>query len=276
MKLNFTKMQGTGNDFVVIDARLQPLANPEAIARKVCDRRFGIGADQMLVIEKAPSQDTDFRMAIYNADGSGVEMCGNGIRAFAKYLRDRGITDKDTLRVHTDAGLIVPALRKDGLVRVDMGEPILEGERIPSTFKGRVVAQPLTVLDRSFDVTLVSMGNPHCVTFVDDVDVFPVEKYGPATEHHAAFPKRTNTEYVQVLGPRDLKMRVWERGAGETLACGTGASASLVAAVLNGKAERTATLHLRGGYLTIEWSQADNHVYMTGPAEEVFTGVIEV
>lgn len=276
MKLPFTKMQGTGNDFVVLDARERPLSNPEALARKLCDRRFGIGADQVLVVEPAPTPDTDYRMAIYNADGSAVEMCGNGIRAFAKYLVDRGITKKETLRVHTDAGLIVPALQGDGLVRVDMGEPILEGERIPSTFRGRVVSQPLAVLDRTFDVTLVSMGNPHCVVFVDDVDAFPVEHYGPAFERHAAFPRRTNTEFIQVRGPADLKMRVWERGAGETMACGTGASAALVAAVLNGKSGREARLHVRGGILTIAWSEADNHVYMTGPAEEVFTGVIEV
>jgi diaminopimelate epimerase len=276
VKLPFTKMQGTGNDFVVVNALAQPLADPAAVARQVCDRRFGVGADQMLLIEPAKRPGTEYRMAIYNADGSDVEMCGNGIRCFALYLKNHALTQSDVIRVDTDAGVIVPTLRSDGLVRVDMGEPVLEGAQIPSTFTGRVVSRPLQVLDRSFDVTLVSMGNPHCVIFVTDVDAVPLEKYGPATERHAAFPRRINTEYIEVLDAKNLKMRVWERGAGETMACGTGASAALVAAVLNGKSERAATLHVRGGVLTIEWDAADNHVYMTGPAVEVFTGEIEI
>jgi diaminopimelate epimerase len=270
-------MQGTGNDFVVVDALQSPLESPAEVARRLCDRRFGIGADQMLLIQPSPTSDADFRMAIFNADGSEVEMCGNGIRCFAKYLRDHGLTSKDQIKVHTDAGLIIPALQADGLVRVDMGAPILAGPRIPSTFESEpVVAQPLQVLDQTFSVTLVSMGNPHCVIFVADVDAFPLEKYGPATERHAAFPRRINTEYIQVLDRENLKMRVWERGSGETMACGTGASAALVAAVLNGKSERTAKLHLKGGVLTIEWDAGDNHVYMTGPAVEVFQGSIEL
>lgn len=277
MKIPFTKMQGTGNDFVVVDCLAQPLEDAAEVARRLCDRRFGIGADQMLLVQPSPVKDADFRMAIFNADGSEVEMCGNGIRCFAKYLRDHGLTGKNEIKVHTDAGMIVPALRSDGLVRVDMGEPVLAGPRIPSSFTGEpVVAQPLQVLDKTFAVTLVSMGNPHCVIFVDDVAAFPLEKYGPATERHAAFPRRINTEYIQVLDRGNLKMRVWERGAGETMACGTGASAALVAAVLNDKADRAAQLHLKGGVLAIEWSASDNHVYMTGPAVEVFQGTIDL
>ena len=276
MKLPFTKMHGTGNDFVVVNALANPLKNPAAVAKRVCDRRFGIGADQMLLIEAPKLPGTEYRMAIYNADGSDVEMCGNGIRCFALYLRRHALSSHDVIKVDTDAGMIVPALQRDGLVRVDMGEPVLEGAKIPSTFSGRVVNRPLQVLDRTFEVTLVSMGNPHCVIFVDDVGAVDLPKFGPATEHHAAFPRRINTEYIQVLDRKNLKMRVWERGAGETMACGTGASAALVAAVLNGKADRDATLHVRGGKLRIEWSEADNHVYMTGPAVEVFTGEIEI
>lgn len=277
MKLPFTKMQGTGNDFVVIDCLQRPLENASKIAKQLCDRRFGVGADQMLLIQRSPTAKADFRMAIYNADGSEVEMCGNGIRCFAKYLRDRGITGKREIKVHTDGGIMVPAFEDNGLIRVDMGEPILDGLLIPTTFAmNPVLRQPLAVIDQTFEVTCVSMGNPHCVIFVDDVDAFPVEDYGPVNERHVAFPKRVNTEYIQVLDRGNLKMRVWERGSGETVSCGTGASAALVAAVLNGKSDRTANLHLRGGILVIEWSEKDNHVYMTGPAVEVFTGSVNL
>ncbi len=275
MSLRFTKMHGTGNDFVVIDCLAKPLDNPAEAARKLAHRRFGVGADQILLVQPSPVPDADFRMAIYNADGSEVEMCGNGIRAFAKYVHDHGLTDKTTIRVHTDAGIIVPEIQDDGLVRVDMGEPILDGNRIPTVFFGRVVDSPLDVLDRQFRVTAVSMGNPHCVIYVDDVASFPVEKYGPATEKHPVFPRRVNTEYIEVVDRENLKMRVWERGSGETWACGTGASAALVASVLNGKSERRAHLHLKGGTLTIEWAH-NNRVYMTGPAVEVFQGEIDL
>jgi diaminopimelate epimerase len=276
MRLAFTKMQGTGNDFVIIDCTELTLAEPAALARRLCDRRFGVGADQMLLVLPSPTPDADFRMAIYNADGSEVEMCGNGVRCFARYVRGHGLTAKEEIRVHTDAGIIRPTLLGDGTVRVDMGEPILEGERIPSTFSGPVTSQPLTVQEQPFAVTCVSMGNPHCVVFVDDVASFPVVALGPDFERHAAFPRRINTEFIEVVDPRNLRMRVWERGSGETMACGTGASAALVAAVLNDKAERTANVHLAGGVLAIEWDAASNHVYMTGPAEEVFSGVIDI
>lgn len=276
MKLPFTKMHGTGNDFVVIDCLERSLPNPSEIAQRILHRRFGVGGDQMLLILPAPTPEADFRMAIFNADGSEVEMCGNGIRCFAKWLRDRGKTTQDTIRVHTDAGIVIPAFEPSGQIRVDMGQPELEGERIPTLFQGRVLRQPLEVIDRTFEITCVSMGNPHCVIFVDDVANFPVEKYGPATEHHSGFPKRINTEYIEVIDPTHLKMRVWERGSGETMACGTGASAALVAAVLNDRAERRAEVHLKGGVLLIEWSAQDNHVYMTGPAVEVFHGEVDL
>ncbi len=276
VRIPFTKMHGTGNDFVVVDARALPIRDYGAVARQVCDRRFGIGADQMLLVQDSPDDSAQYRMGIYNADGSEVEMCGNGIRCFAKYLIDHGLAGAGEIPVQTDGGLIIPSAEANGLFRVDMGEPILEGERIPTTFTGRVVDVPLQVLDRTFQVTCVSMGNPHCVIFVDDVETFPVATYGPATETHPAFPRRVNTEYIQVLDRGRLKMRVWERGAGETMACGTGASAALVAAVLNDRADRKADLLLRGGTLTIEWDAQTNHVFMTGPAVTVFEGAIEL
>ncbi|HXG51186.1 MAG TPA: diaminopimelate epimerase [candidate division Zixibacteria bacterium] len=272
MEIAFTKMHGCGNDFIFLDCLEQEIPNLGALARRLCDRRFGIGADQLLTVH--PSDRADFKMEIYNADGSRVEMCGNGIRCFAKYVHDHGLTDKRQLEVETLAGIIRPRIVGD-LVEVDMGAPILEGREIPVDADGKIIDHPLTVRGETYRVTCVSMGNPHCVLYVDDVDSLDLEKIGPAFEHHPFFPKRVNTEFVQVLGPGEVRMRVWERGAGETWACGTGASAVGVAGVLTGRTGRSVTVHLKGGDLSIEW-RADNRVYMTGPAEEVFRGTIEV
>lgn len=281
--MEFSKYHGLGNDFILVDNRHQtdPLITPET-AIAWCDRHFGIGADG--VIFALPGQGgTDYTMRIYNSDGSEPEMCGNGIRCLAKFLESLETADGKTLqtphtyRIHTLAGVISPTLQADGQVTVDMGPPILLAQDIPTTLgtpDDKVVNLPLTVAEQDWAVTCVSMGNPHCITFVDDVDAIHLEALGPLFEHHAAFPQRINTEFIQVVRPDYLKMRVWERGAGITLACGTGACASLVAAVLNGHCDRAATVELPGGPLMIEWASADNRVYMTGPAELVFSGQI--
>jgi len=284
MKILFTKMHGLGNDFVLIDCRGKKLGTGSEesgeLARKLCHRRFGIGADQVLLLHT--SKLADFKMTIFNADGSEVEMCGNGIRCFAKYIWDRGLSEKAILSVETVAGIIRPQ-RAGQLVKVDMGEPVLEGRLIPVNLpphlpltKGGqrgVIDFPLKIDDKEFKITAVSMGNPHAVIFVDDVEVFAVEKYGPLIEKHRHFPKRTNVEFIQVLDSERIRMRVWERGAGETMACGTGASAAVVAAGLKGYTGRRVKVLLAGGELLIEWKE-DNHVYMTGPAVEVFEGSI--
>lgn len=268
--INFTKMHGLGNDFIMIDLRDKNLPGMEKIMKKLGDRRFGIGFDQALVLKK--SKKADFRMDIYNNDGSRVEMCGNGIRCFAAYIWKRGLSKKARLDIETLAGIKRPE-RKGKLVRVDMGEPILEGSLIPAAGKGLIQNKLLKALDKGFKVTCVSMGNPHCVSFVKDVDKFHVEKYGTVLETHKFFPKKANIEFIQVLGKNRIKMRVWERGAGETLACGTGACAAAVASHLNGFTGRKTAVILKGGTLEIEWAK-DNRVYMTGPAEEVFSGQV--
>jgi diaminopimelate epimerase len=277
-RLRFTKMHGIGNDYVYIDCFAESVADPAALARRVSPRHTGIGSDGVILI--CPSDTADCRMEMYNADGSRGEMCGNGIRCVGKYIYDHGLVQKDSLHVATDAGVKVLRLHtRNGRVHtvtVDMGEPIFDGPRIPVTAEGQVLNAPILVDGQTYHVTCVSMGNPHCVTFVASVDGLPLSDIGPRFEHHLFFPKRVNTEFVQVLARDELRMRVWERGSGETAACGTGACAALVAAVLNDKADRRATIHLNGGDLEIEWSAADNHVLMTGPAEEVFSGEIEV
>ena len=272
MDIKFTKMHGIGNDFVVIDCRSLELDNMEEAAKKLCDRRFGIGADQLLLIKG--SSKADFRMIIYNADGSEVEMCGNGIRCIARYIADHNLSNKTDLAIETLGGIIRPKIHED-LIEVNMGEPILEGRDIPVDLDGRVISKPLAVEVETFEITCVSMGNPHCVIFVDDVENFPLAHYGPVLEKHKLFPNRINVEFVQVLNDREIKMRVWERGSGETLACGTGACASAVASALNDKTHRRVTVHLTGGDLDILWGE-DNLVYMTGSAEEVFEGVINL
>ncbi len=277
--MKFTKWQGCGNDFLLIDCREKELADYGAFAKKSCDRHFGVGGDGVLVIRT--SEKADFRMRIFNADGSEAEMCGNGIRCFARYLYDNHITDKKKFTVETGAGILVPEIvEKDGVVtgvRVDMGEPVLEADKIPMAGYGnrRVVNEPVEVAGRKWNITGVSMGNPHCVVFVDDIKTTPIEEVGPIFEVQERYPKKTNTEFVQVLDRQHMRMRVWERGAAITLACGTGACATLTAAVLNGKTDRRAEITLDGGKLDIEWSEKDNHIYMTGPAVQVFAGEVE-
>jgi diaminopimelate epimerase len=273
MKIPFTKMHGIGNDFIVVDCRSVKLDDPVAFSKQYCDRRFGIGADQVLLLY--PSGIADFMMNIHNADGSKVEMCGNGIRCFAKYIWDRKFSDKPVLAIETLAGIIRPE-RAGEQVKVDMGEPILDPQKIPADLKVAppVVDHPLDVLNRQFRLTLVSMGNPHAVVFLDeDVTKFPVGTYGPKIENDRLFPKKTNVEFVNVITRNEVVMRVWERGSGETLACGTGACATGVASMIKGLVERRITVKLLGGNLLIEWAD-NNRVYMTGPATEVYEGVI--
>ncbi len=271
-EITFTKMHGCGNDFVVLDCMEAQPAGLADIARNLCHRRFGVGADQLLTIR--PSDSADFRMEIYNADGGEVEMCGNGIRCFAKYVYEHGLTGKREIEVDTLAGIIRPRLKGDR-VEVDMGRPVLEGRDIPVDADGRIVNRPLTVDGVEYSITCVSMGNPHCVLYVDDVDGLDLPRLGPRFENHAFFPNRVNTEFVQVVGPGEVRMRVWERGAGETWACGTGASAVGVAGALTERTGRKITVHLIGGDLDIHWAD-DGRVYMTGPAQEVFQGSVRV
>ena len=279
--MEFSKYHGLGNDFILVDNRHQPepvLSAEQAV--QWCDRHFGIGADG--VIFALPGQaGTDYTMRIYNSDGSEPEMCGNGIRCLAKFLETLETADgkapqaPHTYRIHTLGGLIAPTLQPDGQVTVDMGPPHLLAQEVPTTLAAageKAVAVPLTVADKTWPVTCISMGNPHCITFVDDVAAIALESIGPQFEHHEAFPQRINTEFIEVVRPDHLKMRVWERGAGITLACGTGACAALVAGVLNGLCDRAATVELPGGPLHIEWSATDNRIYMTGPAELAFRG----
>jgi diaminopimelate epimerase len=275
--INFTKYHGLGNDFILIDNRasVEPIVTPE-MAEKMCDRHFGIGADGVIFVLPGHN-DTDYTMRIFNSDGSEPEMCGNGIRCLARFIADlEGKSGTNVgYRIHTLAGTISPQLRSDGQVTVDMGIPRLLAGEIPTTIAPadqKVINQPLEVAGKSWLVTCVSMGNPHCVTFVDDVAAIPLETIGVQFEHHSAFPQRTNTEFIQVVRKDYLKMRVWERGAGITLACGTGACASLVAGVLTGRSDRKAIVELPGGPLEIEWSELDQRIYMTGPAQKVFAG----
>jgi diaminopimelate epimerase len=276
--LPFVKMHGIGNDYVYVDAFVHQVADPAALAQRVSPRRTGIGSDGLILIR--PSDVADARMEMYNADGSRGAMCGNGIRCVGKYVYDSGRSRNNPLRIDSDSGIKTLQLELRGgqvaRVAVDMGEPILDGPRIPVAAEGRVIDAPLEVAGVSYQVTCVSMGNPHCVVFVDDVEGLDLERLGPPFERHAFFPQRVNTEFIHVESPTRLRMRVWERGSGETAACGTGACAALVAAVLTGRAERRATLMLNGGTLEIEWRESDGHVLMTGDAEEVFRGEIEV
>ncbi len=275
-------MQGLGNDFIVVDAVNQNLddLNLPDLSQRLCDRHFGIGADGLILV--LPSDHSDFKMRIFNADGSEPQMCGNGIRCFARFVYENGLIEKEVFSVETLAGVIVPALiLRDGkvqLIEVDMGPATLERSKIPmrGEHATQVVAEPVEVDGVSYPVTAVSMGNPHAVIFVDNLKDIDIEKIGPKFEHHALFPERTNTEFVQVLAPNEAVMVVWERGSGETLACGTGACAVTVAGVLNGKLDRKSLIHLPGGDLSIEWQASDNHVMMTGPAVTVFKGEVTI
>ncbi|HLA84838.1 MAG TPA: diaminopimelate epimerase [Thermoguttaceae bacterium] len=275
--MRFIKMQGAGNDYVYVDCFHETL--PDAplaeLARRISDRHFGVGGDGLILIR--PSAAADARMQMFNADGSESEMCGNGIRCVAKYVYDHGICRRESLRIETGAGVLSLDLEVNNgrarRVRVDMGRPILEARRIPTTLPGDpVVNAALAVNGKTLAVTCVSMGNPHCVTFVDRPTDDWVLGLGPKIETDGHFPKRVNAEFVQVVSPSEINMRVWERGAGETLACGTGASAVCVAGVLAGRTSRKILAHLPGGDLELEWSEADDHVFMTGGAEEIFSG----
>lgn len=272
--IEFVKMHGLGNDFILVDCLHQEIDEPKEFAIKYCNRRFGIGADQLLLLY--PSEIADFKMRIFNADGSEVEMCGNGIRCFAKYVWDRGLSDKEVLLVETLAGIIKPK-RVGELIQVDMGKPEFAPSKIPVDADGeRAFDIRLEVLGWHVRLNCVSMGNPHAVIFLEeDPKNFAVSKYGPLIENHPTFPNRTNVEFAYVINPSEISMRVWERGAGETLACGTGACATAVAAMTKGLTDRKVTVHLLGGDLQIEWAE-DGHVYMTGPAEEVFEGKLKI
>lgn len=273
--MNFTKWHGQGNDFVIINGFEECIADYSAAAVKVCHRHFGIGADGLVIV--LPSDIADFRMRILNSDGSEAEMCGNATRCVARYVYETGMTHKTALTLETLAGIIRPELILSGdtieTVKVDMGEPRLNRAEIPMNgdAEGIVVNVPLEVEGRVFNITGVSMGNPHCVIFVDDLSDLDLATIGPKIETHPLFPRKTNVEFAQIISKQEIKMRVWERGAGITMACGTGASATLVAAVLNGITDRKVTMRLDGGDLFIEWA-VNNHVYMSGPAVEVFRG----
>ncbi len=274
--MRFTKMQGCGNDYIYVDCFRQPMPHdPPGLSRAISDRHFGVGGDGLILI--CPSEKADARMRMYNADGSEAEMCGNGVRCVAKFVYDHGLVRKSPLTIETGRGVLTLELTISGgqvrQVRVDMGEPILNADRIPTTLSGDPPLEaPLEVAGQALCVTCVSMGNPHCITFVDEITNAHVLGLGPKIEQHPAFPRRVNAEFVRVNRPDDVTMRVWERGSGETLACGTGACAVAVAGHLSGRTQRRITAHLPGGDLQLEWSEADNHVYMTGPAVEVFSG----
>ena len=273
--MKFTKMNGCGNDYVYINGFVEKVENPNELARKVCDRHFGIGSDGLILI--LPSKEADFCMRMFNADGSEGEMCGNGIRCVAKYVYDHKMTNEKRISIETKAGIkyldLTIEKEKVTKVRVNMGEPILEPEKIPvKSEKKRVINEPIEVAGKTWNMTCVSMGNPHAVVFVEDTKNFEIEKYGPLFESHEVFPNKTNTEFVQVLSRNEINMRVWERGSGETLACGTGTCASVMACLLNGYTDENVLVHLLGGDLQITYDKETNHVFMTGPAETVFEG----
>ena len=277
--MKFTKMHGCGNDYVYVNLFEETVEDAPKLATVVSDRHFGIGSDGVITI--GPSEVADFRMRIYNADGSEAEMCGNGIRCVAKYVYDHKLTDKTEIAVETGAGIKTLTLftenEKVQQVRVDMGEPILEPSQIPVvSHKNPVIADSLFVGNMEWRMTCVSMGNPHAVVFVKDVANFPIEQFGPLFEKHERFPKKTNTEFVQVISRTEVSMRVWERGSNETWACGTGTCATVMACIMNGYTENKVHVHLRGGNLTIEYDPNTKHIFMTGPATEVFHGEIEM
>lgn len=287
MKLNFTKMEGLGNDYVYVNCFKETVPNPSELSIKVSDRHFGIGSDGLILIK--PSEVADFTMEMYNADGSQSEMCGNGIRCVGKYVYDYGLTDKTEVSVETLAGIKYLKFVIDkndesdrgtvSMVTVNMGEPIFKPEDVPVKIDedlDRVIDYPVTIDGKEYNITCVSMGNPHCITYVDDTDSFPLEEIGPKFESSPLFPRRVNAEFVQIVSRTYVKMRVWERGSGETLACGTGTCATVVASILNGLTEDEVTVRLLGGELIIKWDRETNLVYMTGPAKVVFDGVIEI
>jgi diaminopimelate epimerase len=276
MRLKFTKMHGLGNDFVVLDAVACPLNLTQAQLVRIADRHFGVGCDQVLMIEPPRLPGTDFHYRIFNADGGEVEQCGNGARCFVRYVRDRGLTSKTEIRVGTRAGVIVPRLQADGRVTVEMGIPDFEPARIPFEAPARAPTYALELDGRRIEVSALSMGNPHAVQVVADVERAPVSAEGPLIEHHPRFPRRVNAGYMQVVSRRRVLLRVWERGAGETHACGTGACAAVAAGVTRGLLDGEVTVATRGGDLGISWTGEGAPVMMTGPAETVFEGEIEI
>jgi len=287
MKLQFTKMHGAGNDFIVIDAINQDIDFTRAQWQRLADRRFGIGADQILVVEKPRLPGCDFRYRIYNNDGGEVEQCGNGARAFVKFVSEKGLSSKDSIRVETMAGIIAPRLERDGSITVDMGAPVLEPALVPfdangldGVTEGNDTLWPLDLAlpgqTAPVLVSVVSMGNPHAVQVVEDVDAQDLEQSGPLIEHHPRFPRRVNAGYLQIIDRHHVKLRVYERGAGETLACGTGACAAAVAGILRGRLDSPVHISARGGELSIAWQGPGHPVLMTGPAVTVFEGTIEL
>jgi len=283
MRLRFTKMQGAGNDFVVLDGISQRVELSAAQLQRLADRRFGIGADQILLVQRPGQPGLDFRYRIFNADGGEVEQCGNGARCFVRFVHERGLTHKRAIRVETLGGVIEPRLEDDGGVTVDMGTPVLEPASVPFDAEGRAARAeqhdrlwPLQIHGRTAELSVLSMGNPHAVQVVVDVEQAPVAKDGPVIEHHRRFPRRVNAGFMQVLDRHTIRLRVWERGVGETLACGTGACAAAVAGILRGALDSPVAVHTRGGELRIAWAGAGRAVLMTGPAEAVFDGEIEL
>lgn len=276
MLLRFTKMHGLGNDFVVIDGVSQEVEMTPELARKLGDRRFGIGCDQILLVEPPTRHDVDFRYRIFNQDGSEVEQCGNGARCFAKFVRDRHLTGKSDIRVETASGIITLHVKRNHLIEVDMGVPVLEPARIPFQADKRAITYSIEALGQQLTIGAVSMGNPHAVLVVDNVDSAPVETLGPIMEKHPRFPKKVNVGFMQVVSRHEINLRVYERGAGETLACGTGACAAVVAGQLQDLIDSPVTVNLPGGNLEIQWSGEDHPVIMTGNATTVFHGRIRI
>ncbi len=275
-RLRFTKMQGQGNDFVVLDGVRQPIALTPAHVRRIADRHFGVGCDQVLLVEPARSRDNDFRYRIFNADGGEVEQCGNGARCFARFVLDEGLTTKREIRVETARGVIVPRIEASGQVSVDMGPPRFAPADVPFVAEREQATYPLEVAGERIAVSVLSMGNPHAVQVVDDVERAPVATQGPLLERHPAFPQRVNAGYVQVVTREHVKLRVWERGAGETLACGTGACAAVVAGIRRGLLDAQVRVSTRGGDLAIRWPGGEAPVMMTGDAVRVFDGEIDI
>ena len=276
MKLKFSKMHGLGNDFVVLDGFSQPIDLSAEQLRYLADRHFGVGCDQILLVEKPSQPGVDFRYRIFNADGGEVEQCGNGARCFVRFVHDQGLTDKAEIRVETMSGVIGPRLEANGLVTVDMGVPVFEPERIPFVSPTGEIVQKLMVGDREVMITALSMGNPHAVQVVPDVDRAPVERDGPQIESHPRFPQRVNAGFMEIVDRHAVRLRVYERGAGETLACGTGACAAVVAGISRGLVDSPVRVETRGGELNIAWNGAGTPVLMTGPAVTVFSGEIEL
>jgi diaminopimelate epimerase len=276
VKLKFTKMHGAGNDFIVVDATRAPMILDAAGIRRLSDRHLGIGFDQMLVVEPARNRDTDFYYRIFNADGGEVSQCGNGARCFVRYVHDKGLSAKNAIRVETRSGVIEPRLEQDGRVTVNMGVPIFEPARIPFKAERPAPTYALEIDAKEREISALSMGNPHAVQVVADVDAAPVASEGPLIERHPRFPERVNAGYMQIVGRRHIKLRVFERGAGETLSCGTGACAAAVAGIARGLLDSPVKVDTRGGVLEIAWAGEAQPVFMTGPAQSVFEGEIEV